>query len=242
MSHSPAKPSMSLMGSAKKLTRRNLANIISILGFLPLAVLFLDGGFVFIVPLMIFNNVMDDLDGIVANKLNIKSDFGAALDNICDLAATTIFVLMCGAHFGWSSGIFALAATTAIIIRITSRVTPGAQAPEGSPTNELIRHLIFVLILINIFDFNISIVLMIIFAFHTVSMLVPYPMPALIRSRTKTTLSVALLNASLALAWLIPYTAPVIAAAFAGTYFYALVIGGFRWFKHSRLRTTELRG
>ncbi len=82
------------MGIARGLTRRNLANIVSILGVLPLAVLFLDDGFVYIVPLMIFNNVMDDLDGIVANKLNIKGDFGAALDNVCDLAATTIFVLM----------------------------------------------------------------------------------------------------------------------------------------------------
>ncbi len=60
------------MGIARGLTRRNLANIVSILGVLPLAVLFLDDGFVYIVPLMIFNNVMDDLDGIVANKLNIK--------------------------------------------------------------------------------------------------------------------------------------------------------------------------
>ncbi len=214
-----------------------MANIVSILGVLPLAVLFLDDGFVYIVPLMIFNNVMDDLDGIVANKLNIKGDFGAALDNVCDLAATTIFVLMIGVHFGWSSGIFALAATTAIIIRITCRVTPGAYAPAGSPTNELIRHLILILILLNIFDFNISIALVIIFAFHAVSMLLPYPMPALIRSRTKTTLSIALLNASLVLAWLVPYTAPVIAAAFAGTYFYALIIGGIRWSKRPRPRT-----
>ncbi len=225
------------MGTARGLTRRNLANIVSILGVLPLAVLFLDDGFVYIVPLMILNNVMDDLDGIVANKLNLKNDFGAAMDNVCDLAAHTIFVLMIGVHFGWSSGIFALAAATAIIIRITSRITPGAHAPAGSPTNELIRHLILILILLNIFDFNISIVLVIIFAFHAVSMLVPYPMPALIRSRTKTTLSVALLNASLVLAWLIPYTAPVIAAAFVGTYFYALIIGGIRWSTRSRPRT-----
>jgi phosphatidylserine synthase len=224
----------SRMNAVRQLTRRNLANIVSILGVLPLAVLFLDNGFVYIVPLMILNNIMDDLDGIVANKLNIKSDFGAALDNVCDLGAHVIFVLMIGAHFGWSSGIFALAATTAVIIRITSRVTPGARAPKGSPTNELIRHLIFILILLNIFDFNISIVLAITFTLHTVSMLVPYPMPALIRSRTKTNRSIALLNASLVLAWLIPYTAPVIAAAFFTTYLYALIYGGIKWSRHQK--------
>ena len=43
---------------------RNLANAVSILGVLPLALLFLEDGYRYLVPLIIFNNVRDDLDGI----------------------------------------------------------------------------------------------------------------------------------------------------------------------------------
>ncbi|MBL4888419.1 MAG: CDP-alcohol phosphatidyltransferase family protein, partial [Candidatus Lindowbacteria bacterium] len=67
---------------------RNLPNIVSILGILPLAILFFDGGFYFLVPLIIYDNIMDDLDGILARKLNLKSDFGAILDDVCDGFAT----------------------------------------------------------------------------------------------------------------------------------------------------------
>ena len=80
---------------------KNLANIVSLLGVLPVCVLFVDDGYRYILPLIIFNNVMDDLDGIVAIKLNIKSAFGAALDNVCDVVAHTVFVLMVGMHHGW---------------------------------------------------------------------------------------------------------------------------------------------
>ena len=79
---------------------RNLANATSILGVLPLVLLFLDDGYRYLIPLIIFNNVMDDLDGILATRLNIRSRFGGDLDNVCDAVAHTILVLAVGAHFG----------------------------------------------------------------------------------------------------------------------------------------------
>ena len=56
---------------------RNLANTVSILGVLPLVLLFLEDGYRYLIPLIIFNNVMDDLDGVLAAKLNIRSRFTA---------------------------------------------------------------------------------------------------------------------------------------------------------------------
>ena len=50
----------------KNFLYRNLANIASILGVLPLILLFLEDGYRYLIPLIIFNNVMDDLDGILA--------------------------------------------------------------------------------------------------------------------------------------------------------------------------------
>ena len=152
---------------------RNLANVISLLGVLPVGVLFLDDGYRYIVPLIVFNNIMDDLDGIVAVKLDIKSAFGAALDNVCDVVAHTVFVFMVGMHHGWVCGVFALAAASAMLIRVVSRIVPGATVRAGSPTNELIRHMFFVLLLAKVFSFDVEIVLAGVFALHTVSMIVP---------------------------------------------------------------------
>ncbi len=210
---------------------RNLANVISLLGVLPVGVLFVEDGYRYIVPLIVFNNIMDDLDGIVAVKLDIKSAFGAALDNVCDVVAHTIFVLMVGMHHGWVCGVFALAAATAMLIRVVSRIVRGATVGAGSPTNELIRHMFFVLLLAKVFSFDVEIVLAGVFALHTVSMIVPYRMPGLIRSVTKSAFSIGLVNVALIGAWLIPYATPVVAAAFGATYLYGFVAGGLRWFK-----------
>ena len=61
---------------------KNLANAVSILGVLPICILFHEGGFQYLIPLIIYNNVMDDLDGILAGKLNIRSGVGATMDNV----------------------------------------------------------------------------------------------------------------------------------------------------------------
>ena len=209
---------------------RNLANLISLLGVLPVCVLFLDDGYRYILPLIVFNNVMDDLDGIVAVKLKIKSVFGAALDNVCDAVSHTVFVLTVGMNHSWVGG-FALVAATAILIRVVSRLVPGATLGAGSPTNELIRHMFFVLLLEELFSFRAEFVLMAVFSLHTVSLLLPYRMPGLIRSLTKSAFSIALVNVALVVAWLFPHVAPVAALAFGSTYLYGLVFGGLKSFK-----------
>lgn len=213
---------------------KNLANVISLLGVLPVCVLFLDDGYRYILPLIVFNNIMDDLDGIVAVKLNIKSAFGAVLDNVCDIVAHTVFVLTIGMHYGWICGALALAAVAAMLIRIVSRIIPGATAGVGSPTNELIRHMFFVLLLERIFDFDVAIVLAAVFTLHSLSMLAPFRLPWLIRSLSKSALSIGLVNVALVVAWLAPPTAPVVALAFGLTYMYGFVRGGLNWFGAER--------
>lgn len=213
----------------KNFLYRNLANVTSILGVLPLSLLFFDGGYRFIIPLILFNNVMDDLDGILAAKLNIRSRFGANLDNVCDAVAHVALALAIGAHFG---GIILIASTIAagsIILRATSRLNPEAVSGGGSPTNELMRHLLFVLLLEQPLGFEPGSLLIPLFLLHTVSMLVPYKMPALIRGQAKSATAVGAINAILIAAWLIPSMTLFIAVTFALTYLYSFVVEGVRW-------------
>ena len=65
---------------------RNLPNIVSMLGVLPLSLLLLDDGFSYLPALIVYNNFMDDLDGILARELELSSDFGARLDNFSEHA------------------------------------------------------------------------------------------------------------------------------------------------------------
>ena len=125
---------------------KNLPNIVSILGVLALSVLFMEGGYQYLIPLIIYNNVMDDLDGILAVKLNLKSNFGARLDNVCDAVAHIVFVMIVGMHYGSICSIFSLIAVVVILVRVISRLDPTAVSGTGSPTNELIRHMFFVIL------------------------------------------------------------------------------------------------
>ena len=96
--------------------------------------------FPFLPLFIIYNNVMDDLDGILAKGLGIQSKFGATLDNVCDGIAHIFFVWVIASRAEWFVIPFAMAATTAIIVRITSRIEHEDAPPQGTPTNELIRH------------------------------------------------------------------------------------------------------
>ena len=69
------------------------------------------------------------------------------------------------------------------------------------------------------------------FLLHTVSMLVPYKMPALIRGRAKSATAVGAVNAVLIAAWLIPSATLFIAAAFVLTYLYSFIVEGARWLR-----------
>ena len=213
----------------KNFLYRNLANITSILGVLPLALLFFDGGYRYVVPLIIFNNVMDDLDGVLAAKLDIRSRFGADLDNVCDAVAHVALALAVGAHFGGMVLMASVIAASTIILRATSRLNPEAISEGGSPTNELMRHLLFVLLLTQMFNVEPGLYLVLMFILNAVTMIAPFKLPVLIRGLSKTATAIALVNAALVAAWLIPMVTPFIAAAFITTYVYSFVVGGAQW-------------
>ena len=208
---------------------RNLANAISVLGVLPLVVLFLDDGYRYVVPLILFNSFMDDFDGIVAAKLNIRSRFGANLDNVCDAVAHIILALAVGAHFGGLLIAASAIAAGSILLRVVTRLDTETTNGNGSPTNELMRHMLFILLLAGQFDFSHGYILIALFLIHSVSMLVPYPMPYLIIKRANSAVMVGLVNVALVAAWLVPMVTPVVAAAFIGTYVYAFIVGWVSW-------------
>lgn len=221
----------------RSLVVRNLANVVSILGVLPVCVLFLPGGLQYVIPFIIFNNVMDDLDGIVAAKLKIQSTVGAALDNVCDGAAHTVIVLMIAIPLGGLATVAGALAAIAIWVRGISRIVAVEPATGGSPTNELMRHLLFVLLLAGTFEFDPALAVAGLCVVHTVSMLLSYQLPGLIRGLARSTGAVAGVNAVLILAWLVPATAPAIAAVFGATYVNGLVLGTWRRFTtHSGAR------
>ncbi len=215
----------------------NLANITSILGVLPLALLFLEEGYRYLIPLIIFNNVMDDLDGILAAKLDIRSQFGADLDNVCDAVAHVALVLAVGAHFGGLVLMVGMIAAASIIIRATSRVNPDRVMGGGTPTNELMRHMLFVLLLTQMFDVDPGLYLILIFILHSVTMMVPFKLTIMIRGLAKTATAVAFVNVALVVAWLIPATTVFIAAAFISTYLYSFIVGGGQWIKERKTKT-----
>ena len=210
---------------------RNLANAISILGVLPLVLLFLEDGYRYLIPLIIFNNVMDDLDGILAAKLDIRSRFGADLDNVCDAFAHTAMVLAVGAHFGGLAFMVSMIAAASIILRTTSRLNPDVVTGSGSPTNELMRHMLFVLLLTQIFDVDPRLYLVLIFILHSATMIVPFKLTVLIRGLAKTATAVIFVNIALVAAWLIPAVTPLIALSFFTTYLYSFIVGGRHWLR-----------
>jgi phosphatidylserine synthase len=211
------------MQKLSDLIYKNLANIVSILGVLPLCVLFREGGYQFLIPLIIYNNVMDDLDGILAAKLNIRSEFGALLDNVCDAISHSVLVMVVGMHFGGVCAAASLLGVTAMVWRSVTRLDPRRDTGAGSPTNELIRHMFFVLLLAQIFEFSAAPYLIAVFLLHPVSMLVPYKLPYLIRGMTKSAIAIGLVNVALLVAWLVPFTTVFIAAGFVISYLYSLI-------------------
>ena len=217
---------------------KNLANAASILGVLPLCLLFVADGYQYLIPLIVYNNIMDDLDGILAAKLNIRSRLGADLDNLCDAVSHVLFVMFVLVHFfdnAQPGNLFCatlgMAAVVAILLRVGKRLDPSQVAALGSPTNELIRHLLFVLLLANIFSFSPVPYLSVVFLFHIVSMLVPFHMPYQIRSLAKSAFAISMVNVALLVAWLIPSATPIVAACFFGAYLFSLSVGAVRQFK-----------
>ncbi|MFV1989346.1 MAG: CDP-alcohol phosphatidyltransferase family protein [Acidimicrobiales bacterium] len=173
---------------------RNLPNIVSMLGVVILSVLFLDDGFRYFIPVVILNNVMDDLDGILARGLHLSSAFGARLDNVCDAVSHILISMAVGIHFGGVVLAFSLVASVAILVRVVQRLAPSPVSGIGSPTSELMRHLLLVVILYETFSFEVAPVLAVVFAVNSVSMLVPFPLPYMVRSMAKSLLAVVGVN------------------------------------------------
>ena len=210
---------------------RNLANATSVLGVLPLVLLFLEDGYRYLIPLIIFNNVMDDLDGVLAAKLNIRSRFGADLDNLCDAVAHVTLVMAVSAHFGGLVLMASMIATASIILRVTSRFNPDVVTVSGSPTNELMRHMLFVILLTQMFDVDPGFYLVLIFILHSVTMNVPFKLTVLVRGLAKSATAVTFVNVALVVAWLMPAVTPLIAAVFISTYLYSFIVGGGQWLR-----------
>ncbi len=51
-----------MLNSLKRTAYKNLANVVSILGILPIAILFMKDGYQYLIPLIVYNNIMDYLD------------------------------------------------------------------------------------------------------------------------------------------------------------------------------------
>jgi len=217
----------------RKFLFRNIPNIVSILGVVPLAILFLEDGFRYLLPLIVYNNIMDDLDGILAAKLDLKSEFGATLDNVCDAVAHIFVVMAAGMHYGGLCALLALVAVVSIMLRVVSRLTPTSKIGGGSPTNELMRHILFALIVAPDFGLAVEPFLNMVFVLNAVSMQLPYPLVFSVRSLTTSPAAIGLVNVALGVAWLFPATALPIGTCFAGTYLYSLVAGAISWNKRS---------
>ena len=216
---------------------RNLANATSLLGVLPLVVLFLDDGYRFVIALLLFNNCLDALEGVLAARLNIKTRFGADLDNVCDAVAHAILTLAVGAHFGGLVMVASAIAAGAILLRVVGRLDPRAIEGIGSQPNELMRRLLFTLQLAGQFDFSPAYILIAVYLVHAVSMLVPHPMPHPIIDRAKSAKALGLVNGALVIAWLVPVTTPVITATFVAAYIYSFIVGSIGWWNKLAVKT-----
>jgi hypothetical protein len=128
-------------------------------------------------------------------------------------------------------------AAGSVILRATSRLNPETASGGGSPTNELMRHLLFILLLGQPLGFEPESFLILLFLLHTVSLQVPYKMPALIRSWAKSATAVGAVNAVLIAAWLMPSITLFIAEAFILTYLYSFIVGGIRWLRGRESKT-----
>ncbi len=100
------------------------------------------------------------------------------------------------------------------------------------------RHLLLVVLLHQYFGqpeaaggFGITPYLVAAYVLNSASMLVPFAMPQLVRSKAKTATAILGVNVALVVAWCVPATAPFVAAGFLGSYLYSFVVGGVGWLR-----------
>jgi phosphatidylglycerophosphate synthase len=203
----------------------NFPNLVSLAGVLPLCLLLTPGGYAFLPPLIVYNNLMDDLDGMLARAMRLTTHFGFRLDNVCDAAGHTMITMAVGAHFGGWALLAAMAPSAAILVRMTGRLQPEGPDGLGSTTNELMRHLLFLILLERAFDVAIRGWVIGVFLIHAVTLVAPIPMPHLLRSRARRVWAVGAINASLVVALLAPMWSALIALPFGVTFVSSLWAG-----------------
>ena len=178
---------------------------------------------------------MDDLDGILARELNIQSKFGGNLDNLSDALSHVVILWTVITHFGLAILILGLITTISLLIRVTQRLDNTNPKKGGSPTNELMRHIFFVYILLIHFQINIIFPLAFILILHSVSLIAPFDLPFMIRSRSKSVLAIAFVNFLLIIAWVIPVLGLVIGLVFILPYLYSVYYGYTNWSHTSKI-------
>jgi len=150
---------------------------------------------------------------------------------VCDAVAHILIGLVVGVHHGGIVLVFSLLALVAILVRVVQRLDPSPASGAGTPTNELMRHLLLLSILQELYGIDITAYLIVALLLNSASMLVPFAMPRLVRSRARSVAAILLVNVALVLACGIPAAAPFVAAAFFGTYIYSFAVGGFGWLR-----------
>ena len=120
-------------------------------------------------------------------------------------------------------------AAGSILIRIITRLNPKFAGGTGSQTNELMRHMLFALLLAGQFDISPEYILVPVFLMHSVSMVLPYQMPHFIIDRASSPTLLGFVNVALVVAWLVPLATPIISAAFIAAYVNSYIAGSFGW-------------
>ncbi len=203
---------------------RNLPNAVSVLGVAPLVLAFAPGGKEWLPALIVYNNFMDDLDGTLARRLDLRSRFGATLDNLCDGVAHALLAVAVAAHCGLAALAASALAAAAILSRIAGRIEdPGSR--NGSQTNELMRHLLFWLLAERAFGFDIKLAVTATLGLHAATMVAPFPMPWLLRTLATGLFPIALINVGLVLAWKVPQAIVPVAALFGLSYLASIPAG-----------------
>ncbi len=147
----------------------------------------------------------------------------------CDAVTHILIAMVVDARYGGVVLAPSLLSAVAILIRVVQRVDPSHVSGMGTPTNELMRHLLLLTVLQQAFGFDITPYLFAAYLWNSVSMLVPFAMPHLDRSKARTATAVLGVNVVLAAASFAPATVPFVAAAFLGTHLYSFAAGCLGW-------------
>ncbi|OZG72163.1 hypothetical protein BTA51_17585 [Hahella sp. CCB-MM4] len=204
---------------------RNTANLVSLLGIAPLMLLLLPEGLSWIPWVIVLNNIADDLDGLIAGWLNIRSQFGAHLDNVCDAVVHGGIVLALASSLDVFGMVTGFLATCSIVIRSTRRLSSDTPS-GGSPTNELMRHCLLVWLLADLGWISASLALPVLFVVHSISLQFTTTMPWLIRNLIRTPVPIIALNAFLLL--LVAYPSPWLVGASTVVIIGSYVLSFFR--------------